>query len=180
MALPPSCYGRIAPRSGLALKKFIDVGVGVIDSDYRGEIEVILFNFGNEDFIVNMGDRIAQLIFEKIKTPEIKEVSSLEEFGRGEQGYGSMGTSANKSSPNQDIKTQFSDAGQSSDVKQKKRETTNESVQRKSHLSQTRQIISPRQIQKLAKGDNPVFLAIVRSTNEDPHKRKKKGNKKVF
>ena len=64
MALPPDCYGRIAPRSGLALKKFIDVGAGVIDSDYHGEIGVILFNFGNEDFVVNMGDKIAQLIFE--------------------------------------------------------------------------------------------------------------------
>ena len=65
MALPPDCYGRIAPRSGLALKKFIDVGAGVIDSDYRGEIGVILFNFGNKDFVVNMGDKIAQLIFGK-------------------------------------------------------------------------------------------------------------------
>ena len=72
MALPPDCYGRIAPRSGLALRKFIDVGAGVIDSDYRGEIGVILLNFGNEDFVVIMGDKIAQLIFERINTPEIK------------------------------------------------------------------------------------------------------------
>ena len=57
---------RIAPRSGLALKKFIDVGAGFIDTDYRGEVGVILFNFGKEDFVVNMEDRIAQLIFEKI------------------------------------------------------------------------------------------------------------------
>ena len=78
MALPPDCYGRIAPRSGLALKKFIDVGAGIIDSDYRGELGVILFNFGGEDFVVNMGDRIAQLIFEKIKTPIIKETDRLE------------------------------------------------------------------------------------------------------
>ena len=102
-------------------------------------------------------------------------MSSLEESGQGEQGYGSTGTSANKSSPNQDNKTRCSDGGQSSDAKQKKRETTNDPVQRMSHLSQTRQIISARQIQKLAKGDNPVFLAIVRSTNEAPHKRGKKG-----
>ena len=59
MALPPGCYGRIAPRSSLALKKLIDVGARVVDSDYRGEIGVILFNFGNEYFIVNMGNRIA-------------------------------------------------------------------------------------------------------------------------
>ena len=59
MALPPTCYGRVAPRSGLDLKKFIDVGAGVIDADYRGGIGVVLFNFGEEDFVFNMGDRIA-------------------------------------------------------------------------------------------------------------------------
>ena len=62
MSLPPGCYGRIAPRSRLALKKFLDVGAGVIDADYRGELGVILFNFGSEDFTVSMGDKIAQLI----------------------------------------------------------------------------------------------------------------------
>ena len=67
MALLPGCYGRIAPRSGLAWKKFIGVGAGVIDADYRGELGVILFNFGAEDFVINMGDKVAQLIFEKIK-----------------------------------------------------------------------------------------------------------------
>ena len=61
ISLPPGCYGKIAPRSGLAIKKFIDVGAGVIDADYRGELGVILFNFAEENFIVNMGDRIAQL-----------------------------------------------------------------------------------------------------------------------
>ena len=94
MALPPDCYGRIALRSGLALKKSIDAGAGVIDSDYRGELGVILFTFGDEDFIVNMGHRIAQLIFEKMKAPIIKEIDSLEESGRGAQGYGSADVSA--------------------------------------------------------------------------------------
>ena len=72
----------------------------------------------------------------------------------------------------------FSDADQSSYAKQRKGETMNESVQRKSHLSQTRQITSARQIQKLAKDENSVFLAVVISTNEAPHKRGKKGNKR--
>ena len=72
MALPPGCYGRIAPRAGLALIRFIDIGAGVIDSDYRGEVGAILFNFGTEDFVVNMGYKISQLIFEKVKTPVIK------------------------------------------------------------------------------------------------------------
>ena len=94
MSLPPGCYGRIAPRSGLAIKKFIDVGAGVIDSDYRGELGVILFNFGDEDFTVNMGDRIAQLIFEKIKTPTIKKTNDLEGTRRGEGSYGSTGVNA--------------------------------------------------------------------------------------
>ena len=75
IAIPPDCYGRIAPRSGLAVKRFIDVGAGVIDSDYRGELGVVLFNFGNEEFIVNMGDKIAQLIFERIRTLVIKETN---------------------------------------------------------------------------------------------------------
>ena len=87
MALPPSCYSRIIPRSGLAFKKFIDVGAGVVDADYRGELGVILFNFGKEDFMANMGDKIAKVIFEKIKTPTIKETDSLEETGRGSKGY---------------------------------------------------------------------------------------------
>ena len=65
MALPLGCYGRIAPRSGLALQTFIDVGASVIDADYRGEVGVILFNFGDKDFVINMGDRIAQLILKK-------------------------------------------------------------------------------------------------------------------
>ena len=52
IAIPPDCYGRIAPRSGLAIKKFIDVGAGVIDSDYRGEIGVVLFNFSDADFVL--------------------------------------------------------------------------------------------------------------------------------
>ena len=67
MALPRGCYGRIAPKSGLAFQKFIDVRASVIDADYRGELAVILFNFKSEDFVVNMGDKIALLIFEKKK-----------------------------------------------------------------------------------------------------------------
>ena len=65
MALSPGFYGRIAPRSGLAFKNFIDVGARVVSSDCRGELDVILFNFGSDDFVVNMGDKVAQLIFEK-------------------------------------------------------------------------------------------------------------------
>ena len=89
ISMPTGCYGRIAPRSGLALKKFIDVGAGVVDEDYSRELGVVLFNFGDEEFKINMGDKIAQLIFEKIKTPEVAEVDSLEDTGQGEKGFGS-------------------------------------------------------------------------------------------
>jgi len=74
MAIPIGNYGRIAPRSGLAAKNFIDVGAGVIDADYRGEVKVLLFNFAETDFKIKQGDRIAQLIIEKYTRTEIEEV----------------------------------------------------------------------------------------------------------
>jgi dUTP pyrophosphatase len=90
MEIPEGCYGRVAPRSGLAIKNFIDVGAGVIDSDYRGNVGVILFNFGKEDFVIQKGDRIAQLICEKIEYPELLEVKTdLSVTERGDGGFGS-------------------------------------------------------------------------------------------
>lgn len=91
IALPDGCYGRVAPRSGLAVKHFVDVGAGVVDADYRGNLCVVLFNFGKEDFKVKRGDRIAQLICEKISYPELEEVQRLDETVRGENGFGSSG-----------------------------------------------------------------------------------------
>ena len=91
ISFPTGLYARIAPRSGLALKRFIDVGAGVVDSDYRGEVGVILFNHGEQDFEVKMGDRIAQLILEKIDTPPVEEVQGLEGTVRGSGGFGSTG-----------------------------------------------------------------------------------------
>lgn len=80
-----------APRSGLALKNFIDVGAGVIDSDYRGPLGVLLFNFSDEPFQVRIGDRIAQLIIERISTPEVAIVDELPTTDRGAGGFGSTG-----------------------------------------------------------------------------------------
>ncbi|KIX96623.1 deoxyuridine 5'-triphosphate nucleotidohydrolase [Fonsecaea multimorphosa CBS 102226] len=88
IATPEGTYGRIAPRSGLASKHFIDTGAGVIDADYRGEVKVLLFNHSEVDFQVNKGDRIAQLVLERIYTPEIVEVENLEESVRGAGGAG--------------------------------------------------------------------------------------------
>ncbi|PUU81138.1 dUTPase-like protein [Tuber borchii] len=91
MMIPVGTYGRIAPRSGLASKNFIDVGAGVIDADYRGQVKVLLFNHGDADFVVKEGDRIAQLILERIVTPEVVEVDELDETARGVNGFGSTG-----------------------------------------------------------------------------------------
>merc|ERR1712127_568412 len=91
IACPIGTYARIAPRSGLAVKKFIDVGAGVVDADYRGPVGVVLFNFGEDDFHVKVGDRVAQLILERISMAETKEVSDLDETQRGEGGFGSTG-----------------------------------------------------------------------------------------
>uniref|UniRef100_A0A2K6AS81 Deoxyuridine 5'-triphosphate nucleotidohydrolase n=1 Tax=Macaca nemestrina TaxID=9545 RepID=A0A2K6AS81_MACNE len=91
IALPSGCYGRVAPRSGLAAKHFIDVGAGVINEDYRGNVGVVLFNFGKEKFEVKKGDRIAQLICERIFYPEIEEVQALDDTERGSGGFGSTG-----------------------------------------------------------------------------------------
>jgi dUTP pyrophosphatase len=94
IATPEGTYGRIAPRSGLAAKNFIDTGAGVIDADYRGEVKVLLFNHAESDFEVKKGDRVAQLVLERIYTPEIVEVENLEESVRGAGGFGSTGVSA--------------------------------------------------------------------------------------
>lgn len=83
--------GRIAPRSGLASKHMIDTGAGVIDADYRGQVKVLLFNHGEKDFEVKEGDRVAQLVLERIYTPEVVEVQELQESVRGAGGFGSTG-----------------------------------------------------------------------------------------
>ena len=90
VAIPSGYYGRIAPRSGLAAKHGIIIGGGVIDEDYRGELKVLIASItGFHD--VRKGDRIAQLIIEKIATPELEIVDSLDDTDRGESGFGSTG-----------------------------------------------------------------------------------------
>lgn len=93
LQFPPTVYARIAPRSGLAFKHGLQVGAGVIDSDYTGSIKVILFNHGTTPFTVHPGDRIAQVIFEKIETPDLVEcaVEDLAATERGAGGFGSTG-----------------------------------------------------------------------------------------
>jgi dUTP pyrophosphatase len=91
IVLPSGVYGRVAPRSGLAVKYGIQVGAGVIDPDYTGEVKVILFNHGDKDFEVKKGDRIAQLVLERCETPPVKEIEIIEETDRGSGGFGSTG-----------------------------------------------------------------------------------------
>ena len=84
---------QVRPRSGLALKKGITVlnSPGTIDADYRGEIGVILINLSNDDFIINTGDRIAQLVVSKHEQPNLEQTDSLDSTSRGEKGFGSTG-----------------------------------------------------------------------------------------
>ncbi|KAF2200403.1 dUTP diphosphatase [Delitschia confertaspora ATCC 74209] len=91
ISVPVGTYGRVAPRSGLAAKHGIDTMAGVIDADYRGQVGVILANLSDVDFEVKVGDRIAQLIVEKIVMPEVVVVAELEESVRGAGGFGSTG-----------------------------------------------------------------------------------------
>ena len=93
VAIPEDLEIQIRPRSGLAAKSSISVlnTPGTIDSDYRGELKVILFNHGNKDFIVNNNDRIAQMVLAPVIKMELEEVDQLPETVRGSGGFGSTG-----------------------------------------------------------------------------------------
>lgn len=91
VAVPEGHYGRVAPRSGLALKQGVDVLAGVIDGDYRGEVGVLVLNTGDAPVVVCHGDRIAQLIVERISRPRPVAVDRLEDSARGAGGFGSTG-----------------------------------------------------------------------------------------
>lgn len=89
VSVPEGTYGRIAPKSGLTVKHFIDVGAGVIDPDYRGNVGVVLFNFGKESYTVNKGDEIGQLILECFCLADLQELPLLDKTERGNNGFGS-------------------------------------------------------------------------------------------
>ncbi|CAO1639406.1 unnamed protein product [Sympodiomycopsis kandeliae] len=95
ICVPFGTYGRVAPRSGLAVKHGIDTGAGVIDADYTGLVGVVLFNHGENDFSINAGDRIAQLILEQILNPPVTQVESLSATNRGDGGFGHTGGFSN-------------------------------------------------------------------------------------
>ena len=91
IAIPHGYVGLIWPRSGLALKKGLDVGAGVIDSDYRNVIGVLLFNHTDDPYRVEPGDRIAQILIQPAVMVQPVQVSSLNQTDRGQSGYGSTG-----------------------------------------------------------------------------------------
>jgi dUTP pyrophosphatase len=91
VAIPEGYYGRVAPRSGLAIQKGVDVLAGVIDADYRGEIGCLLHNVGEERIDLPAQSKICQLIIEKIITPAAVWANRLSETGRGSGGFGSTG-----------------------------------------------------------------------------------------
>ncbi|MBQ3644846.1 MAG: dUTP diphosphatase [Candidatus Riflebacteria bacterium] len=93
ISMPMGLEAQVRPRSGLAAKNGVTVlnAPGTIDSDYRGEISVILINHGKEDFVIEPGMRIAQLVFAQVTKVNFKQVDFLDETSRGEGGFGSTG-----------------------------------------------------------------------------------------
>ena len=179
ISFPVGLYARIAPRSGLALKKFIDVGAGVVDSDYRGDVGVVLFNHGDQEFQVKMGDRIAQLILEKIDTPPVEEVQGHDSTVRGTCGFGSTGVSGqndtgsgsneNRNEIDQNERTEAKDSvdknetlkGKNISGSKTRTGMKNRKTEGTSRLSRERQIISAKQLKRLVRKKTPVFLAVV-------------------
>lgn len=91
LSIPKGYEGQIRPRSGMAFRHGIESHLGTIDSDYRGEVKVLLFNHSDEDFVIKNGDRIAQMVFSKSEQVVFKEVRVLDKTERGEGGFGSTG-----------------------------------------------------------------------------------------
>ena len=89
--IPAGCVGLVWPRSGLAVRHGIDTLAGVIDSDYRGEVRVVLVNHGEDAFRIEPGDRIGQLLVQRVERPRFSRATSLAATTRGEGGFGSTG-----------------------------------------------------------------------------------------
>lgn len=93
MEIPEGYEGQVRPRSGLAIKNGITVlnTPGTIDADYRGEVKIILINLSDSDFVINSGERVAQIVFAKCEQMEVVNVETLSETERGEGGFGHTG-----------------------------------------------------------------------------------------
>ena len=93
MAIPYNLYGRIAPRSGFSMSTGLVVNAGVIDADYRGEVSILFHNFNEDSVKISKGQKVAQLILEKIANLDVVEVDTLDETARGSGGFGSTDVS---------------------------------------------------------------------------------------
>jgi dUTP pyrophosphatase len=91
LEIPDGHVGLIWPRSGLAVKHGIDTLAGVVDSDYRGEVRVVLINHGPEPFVIRAGDRVAQLLVQKVERVAFVQAETISQTGRGAGGFGSTG-----------------------------------------------------------------------------------------
>ena len=93
IALPEGCEAQVRPRSGLALKHGITVlnTPGTIDADYRGEVKVLLGNFSKDEFVINTGERIAQMVIARYEKADLEQVAELDDTERGDGGYGHTG-----------------------------------------------------------------------------------------
>jgi len=91
LEIPPGHAGLVWPRSGLAVRHGIDTLAGVIDSDYRGEVRVVLVNHGAEPFAIAAGDRVAQLLVQRVERPVFRPADAVADTGRGSGGFGSTG-----------------------------------------------------------------------------------------
>jgi len=91
LQIPPGHVGLVWPRSGLAVRHGIDTLAGVIDSDYRGEVKIVLVNHGREPFRVAPGDRVAQLLLQRVERARYEAAPDLDDSGRGSSGFGSTG-----------------------------------------------------------------------------------------
>jgi len=91
LQIPPGHVGLVWPRSGLAVRHGIDTLAGVIDRDYRGEVRVVLVNHGLEPFLIAPGDRVAQLLVQRVERAAFTAVAQIDDTGRGGGGFGSTG-----------------------------------------------------------------------------------------
>jgi dUTP pyrophosphatase len=91
LEIPQGYAGLVWPRSGLAVRHGIDTMAGVIDSDYRGELKVVLVNHGDEPFAIAQGDRVAQLLVQRVERARFVRATTIDDTGRGQAGFGSTG-----------------------------------------------------------------------------------------
>ncbi len=91
LQIPPGLVGLVWPRSGLAVRHGIDTLAGVIDSDYRGEVRVVLVNHGDESFRIAQGDRVAQLLVQRVERAAFTAATGIDDTDRGGGGFGSTG-----------------------------------------------------------------------------------------